>query len=616
MEATAKSHAKLGLSLYTTPVIIFNRKPGQEILLPFYRYASVLFRFFRAIFLSFLLLFVVTSAHWLHAQKQTVETSNAGGGNTQELVRNSAGQVVETRTLDANGKLRSRNTVDYQAGHYAPDTTTVSYYADGKTIENVAKVTYDPSANFLSEIVEQYLQSGKHFTGHKIFHDPVTGMFRCWKWNEASQKYDRIVCPSGEESGEKQPPLKRIGQDDAVKMLVAARTLAQAQQKSGRMTSMNPVTPQVTPPEAKFALVLPANLVPGKQVSGSVVDNTHYIRLRPELIVEDLDLPLVPGGSAAKLSGWRIEVAGSQPQRADNPFTFAVPSGVSSIEVKLYPEGQPAQAVTKSIAVPKSPPASSKPKSGYVAQALCVIGDVCPIGGVFDGNATAAMASFDDKPAPIVAETTDMAFVNVPDEVLYGVRQLLFNEGNELLAFPIVVAQMDIVTDGKTLDEFQNDAKKDDHKLIFAGVIGVQNLPDEDWTPGMFPKTNLEWARRFVPGYELPRESHAEREEREMMEKLERQQRGEKRPAKENEEKIGYIVFFLKNTTPDVGTWRGSSGQAFALPLNSESFSQGDYRYKFVIDANQTGTYKMDAALIPFVAPVQGQKFVLPANAL
>ena len=128
---------------------------------------------------------------------------------------------------------------------------------------------------------------------------------------------------------------------------------------------------------------------------------------------------------------------------------------------------------------------------------------------------------------------------------------------------------MEIVSDGLTLDDFQRDVKKDEHKLIFAGVIGVQTLPDEDWTPGMFPKTNLEWARRFVPGFEVPRESHAQREEHEMMEKLERQQKGEKAPAKEKEEKLGYIVFFLKNNTPNVGTWRGSQGEAFALPLES-----------------------------------------------
>ncbi len=551
----------------------------------------------------------------LVAQNQNVEVRDAGGGNKEELVRNKAGQVVETRTVDANGKVRSRNTLDYQPGYYVPQSTTISYYADGKSVENFVKVTYDPSANFLSELVEQYDQSGKHVSGHKLLHDPVTGEFRCWKWDAGAQKYNRIVCPSGEESGEKPPPLKRITQDEAVKMFEAARTAAMAQQKAERMTPKNLVTPPVTPKDTNFALVLPAALVAGKQVSGSVVENTHYIRLRPELIIEDVTLPLVPGSDAEKLSGWRIEVAGSQPRRADLPFTFTVPSGTSTIEVKLYPEGEPAKVVTRTVPIPKSPPPSSKPKTGYVAQALCVAGDVCPIGGTFDGNATTALASFGEKPATIVAETTDMAFVGVPEDLLYQ-KQLLFNEGNELLAFPVVVAQIDVVADGVHLDDFQRAIKQGENKLVFAGVIAVQNLPEDDWVAGMFPKTNLEWAHRFVPAFAIPHESHAQREEREMMEKLEWQQKGEKVPAKEKEEKRGHIVFFLKNTTPDIGTWRGSQGQAFALPLNPESFSQGDYRYKFIIDATNTGTYAMDAALIPFVAPVQGQKFTLPASAL
>ena len=61
------------------------------------------------------------------------------------------------------------------------------------------------------------MQSGKHVNGHKLLHDPVTGEFRCWKWKADSQKYDRVVCPSGEESGERPPPLKRLTQDQAVK---------------------------------------------------------------------------------------------------------------------------------------------------------------------------------------------------------------------------------------------------------------------------------------------------------------------------------------------------------------------------------------------------------------
>ena len=613
-KSLARQHAKLALSLHKTFIIFPNQKSGQEIPLPIRRSNSGCTRTF-PICCLLLLFALIASGSQLRAQNQNIEVRNAGGGNKEELVRNAAGQVVETRTIDANGKVRSRNTVDFQPGQYAPNTTTTSYYPDGKSVENVVKVTYDRSANFVGEIVEQYEQSGKHLSGHKILHDPVTGMFRCWKWSADSQKYDRIVCPSGEESGEKQPPLKRLSQEEAVKQFEAARTAATAQEKAERMTPKNLVQPPVIQRDASFAIVLPAALLPGKQVSGSVVENTHYISLRPELIVEPISLPLVPGGDAQKLSGWRIEVAGSQPQRADNPFSFTVPAGASAITIKIYPDGQPAQAISKSIPVPKSPPAGSKPKSGYVAQAVCVIGDVCPLGGTFDGNATTALASFGDKPAAIVAETTEMVFVGVPEDLLYGVKQLLFNEGNELLAFPVVVVQMQIVSDGSVLEDFQRELKKDDHKLLFAGVVGVQNLPDEDWTPGMFPKTNLEWARRFVPGFEVPHETHAEREEREMMEKLERQQKGEKAAAneKEKEEKLGSIVFFLKNTAPDIGTWRDSKAESFVVPLNPESFSQGDYRYKFVVDATKGGTSTMQAALIPFVAPVQGQKFTLPS---
>ena len=565
------------------------------------------------LFLSLSLIFFAIS---LIAQNQTVETRDAGGGNKQEFVRNAAGEVVETRTIDANGKVRARNTNEYLAGYYVPQTTTTSYYADGKSVENYVKVTYDPSANFTSELVEQFDQAGKHVSGHKLLHDPVTGVFRCWKWNTDKQNYDRIVCPSGEESGEKPPPLKPISQAEAIKMFQAARTAAVAQQKSDRMVPKNMVTPPVTPRDAHYAVVLPAAMVGGKQVSGSIVENTHYIRLRPELVIQDITLPMVPGSNAEKLSGWRIEAAGSQPQRADVPFTFAVPKGASQIEVKIYPDGQPGQAVTESIAIPKSPAQSGKANAGYVAQVMCVTGDVCPIGGVFTGNATTSLAAFDDKPAKIVAETSDMAFIGVPEDVnLYGQKQLLFNEGNELLAFPVVVAQIDVVADGAHLDEFQREIKQGDKKLVFAGTIGVQSLPDDDWKAGMFPRSNLEWARRFVPGFEVPRETHAEREEREMMEKLERQQKGEKPAGKESEEKLGTIVYFLKNTTPDLASWRGSRNQAFVLPLNPESFSQGDYRYKFVIDPQKTGTYAMDVALIPFVAPAQGQKFTVPAGA-
>jgi hypothetical protein len=546
-------------------------------------------------------------------QGQNVEVHDAGGGNKTELIRNAAGEVVENRTIDSTGRVRSVVKTDYPPGHYVPNQMTTSYYPDSKGIESTAVVKYDPNANFISEVTEQFDQSGKHISGHKLLHDPINGEFRCWKWNASSTKYDRVVCPSGEESGEKPPPLRRINQDEAVKLFDAARVAAAAEQKSRRMTTKNPVAPPVTPQEGRFNVVLPAVLIPGKQVSGSILENANFLRLRPDLIVREVKLPLAPGSEAAKLSGWQIEVGGAPAQRADSPFTFVVPPGASQIEVKLYPEGEPGKAVMQSVSIAKSAAQAGKSPSGYVAQVLCVAADVCPIAGVFSGNATNSTASFGNRPATIAAETNDMVFVRVPEDLLME-QQLLFNEGNELLAFPVVIAQLDVVVDGAHLDPFQHEIAQGEKKLVFAGTVGVQNLPEEDWRAGMFPKSNLVWARRFVPGFEVPRETHAQREEREMMEKMEQQEKGTKISGKQNEEKLGNVVLFLKNATPDFVSWRGSKDQAFVLPLNTESFSQGDFRYKFVVEASKTGTYAMDVALIPFVAPIQGQKFTLSSS--
>ena len=554
------------------------------------------------------------NAEQQNAPGQKIEVRDAGGGNKEELVRNAAGDVFETRTIDANGILRARYTSDYVPGHFVPNTTTTSYYGDGKSVENTTKVTYDENANFLTELTEQFDQSGKHIGGHKLQHDPENGMFRCWKWNAQSQKYIRVVCPAGEESGEKPPPLKRLAHDEAIKMLEAARTVAAAQQKQQSMVPKNMVTPPERQEETTYTIVLPAEMAPGKKVSGSVVQNAYLLRMRPELLLQEITLPMVVGSNASKLSGWQIEVAGSKPQRADLPFSFTVPQGASQMEIRIYPEGDTTKAITRSVPVPKPSAQANNPKLGYVAQALCVAGDVCPIGGIFDGDATGALAAFDDKPTMIVAETSDMAFVRVPEDLLYD-HQLLFNEGNELLVFPVVIAQIDIVADGQHLDTFQKEMKEGEKKLVFAGVIAAQTLPESDWKEGIFPRSNLERARRFVPGFQPPRETHAQREEREMMEKMAREQNGVKEPAKEKDEKLGSIVLFVKNVTPDLVTWRGAKDGAFALPLNPESFSQGDFRYKFVVEAGKTGTYSIAAALIPFVAPVQGQKFTLPAGA-
>jgi hypothetical protein len=37
----------------------------------------------------------------------------------------------------------------------------------------------------------------------------------------------------------------------------------------------------------------------------------------------------------------------------------------------------------------------------------------------------------------------------------------------------------------------------------------------------------------------------------------------------------------------------------------------GEFKYKFVVDANKTGTFALQGYAIPFLAPVTGQEFPL-----
>src|SRR5271157_5978099 len=77
-----------------------------------------------------------------------------------------------------------------------PDTT---YWPSGK-VRRIARNTYDESSNFTGEFIQVFDESGKQVAGHKLTHDPWTGIYRCNEWNVAAQNYKPIQCPAGEES--------------------------------------------------------------------------------------------------------------------------------------------------------------------------------------------------------------------------------------------------------------------------------------------------------------------------------------------------------------------------------------------------------------------------------
>jgi len=81
-------------------------------------------------------------------------------------------------------------------------------------------------------------------------------------------------------------------------------------------------------------------------------------------------------------------------------------------------------------------PAKTKPPTSYLAPALCLKGQPCVIHGPFSGNSTKTFAAVEERPARIVAETSDAAYVAIPERTEAGLRPLVIAEGAKAVAFP------------------------------------------------------------------------------------------------------------------------------------------------------------------------------------
>src|SRR5450755_1507507 len=155
---------------------------------------------------------------------QRTVTKDAGAGNKEEMDYDAHERVLGSRTIGADGKLMVK--IEYT---YSPDfevatkTTNISYWPDGKSVQKMALNTYDVNNNFTSEIIEDYNLSGKHVSGHQLFHDPRTGIYRCFEWEVAQQKNVAIDCPESEEShgGPKGSP--KFTREEVLQHLAAAR---------------------------------------------------------------------------------------------------------------------------------------------------------------------------------------------------------------------------------------------------------------------------------------------------------------------------------------------------------------------------------------------------------
>ena len=533
------------------------------------------------------------------AQHTVVEKNGVAG--RIETDYNAAGKAIEMRTIGADGKLQQKVDYEYVPGYYGAQQTDTTYWPNG-LVRRVARNTYDESSNFTGEFLQIFDESGKQIAGHKLTHDPWTGVYRCSEWNVAAQNYRAVACPAGEEDSGRPEEPKKFTYDEVMKNLEAARTTAQRDQKIGRMQPETPVHPPITTAQQEVGLVLPSQLRPGERVSGTVVENPDQYREMPEVTVTRVAVPFESAGEASRLSGWLFETAGEEPQRADGPITMVVPRRGSGLNITFRQAGNPAHSVSQTLNFPRRSEKKSRPQNSFQAPALCMKGELCVVNGPFSGDSGKTFAAFQDRPAKIVAETSDAAYLGIPELTEPGSRPLFIAEGMKVVALPVVVGNFFIKNNGRELQAGQT-------LITFPTLDGLGDIPDPAWQIGNFPATNLQRAQQLIPGFQL---SQADRETRE---KLEAHEKGESKEKREIEEKKqeGEILLVVRNITPEQISLRSSRNEVLVFHLSDESFRRGEFKYDLVVEARKAGKVEVKGYVIPFLAPIVGQDFSIKA---
>jgi len=539
----------------------------------------------------------------LSAQRTVVQ--DAGGGRKIELHYNAAGKVTETRTIGADGKLLEKNVLEYPPGALVAQSVLTSYWPNGQ-VRKITRDTYDNNYNFTGEFIQIFDENGKQVGGHKVTHDPQTNVYTCSKWNTEVQAYKVEDCPAGEESGTPEV-VKKFTAEEVMQQLTRARA---AEKQPIRRIAPPPAAPLGTAGTnvREVGVVLPAHIRPGTRISGSVVEDPGDYEGTPEVVVTRVALPFSATGRASSLAGWQLEISGEPPQSADAPIALTVSSAESEITLLFLQPDNAGAPVSKAIKLPAAARGKSKAPTSYLAPAICVKDQLCVVRGPFNGDATKTFAAFEQRPAKIVAETSDTAYVAIPDATEPGQRPLAIAEGAKAIAFPMVVAEYSIHPERRNVS-------KGETQLMYPRVEGPGDLPDAEWRPGNFPPSNLEQARKLLPGFKPvgeKREALEAGEKREAKEKQAAVKSGQSQSASggESEENAGgEILLVVKNLTPDIVNFRDSKNGMYVFHLNAAAFKMGDFQYKFQVEAKQSGTFGVQGWLIPFLAPIEGQEF-------
>jgi hypothetical protein len=296
-----------------------------------------------------------------------------------------------------------------------------------------------------------------------------------------------------------------------------------------------------------------------------------------------------------------FETEGEEARHADGPITLMVPRLGSGLNITFRQAGNPAHSVSQTLNFPQLSEKKLLRPNSFQAPALCLKGELCVVSGPFSGDSGKTFAAFEDRPATIVAETVDTAYVAIPEPTAPGTRPLFIAEGPKVAALPVVVGEFFIKNNGRELQAGET-------LITFPTLDGPGDIPDPAWQIGNYPATNLQRAQQLIPGFHL---SHGDRETLETKED-EKGEPQEKREIKEKKQD-GEILLVVQNLTPEQISLRSSRNEVLVFHLSDESFRRGEFKYDLVVEAKKAGKVEIKGYVIPFLAPVAGQEFGIKA---
>lgn len=514
------------------------------------------------------------------AQHTSVENNGLAG--KIETDYNAAGKATEMRTISADGKLQQKVDYEYLPGYYGAQQTDTTYWPNGK-VRKVVRHSYDESTNFTGEFIQVFDESGKQIGGHKLSHNPWTGVYRCAEWNVAARDYKNVDCPSGEEeSGGNNKEVHKFTYDEVMRNLEVARTAAQREEKISR--------PPAHEPSAKpeVGLILPAQLGVGERVSGTFVENPEQYEAMPEVAVIRSGLPLEGSGDGSRLSGWQLQMEGADAQPADAPLSFLVPKS-RSLKVIFRRANDSGQSVAATLNLPvasRKPSASSK---SFQAGPFCMKGQLCVVRGPFSGDSRKTFAAFESRPAAIIAESQNEVYLRIPELTSPGGRTLLVAEGAKVAALPVVVGELAINGNGREL-------KAGDKLIMSVSLDGPGDLQEGAWEGDAVSSEALGQARQLIPGFRLTEGAEKRKSEEE-------EHGREKRGAQ--------ILLVLRNANPQQASVRGSKNDNVVFHLGEGAFERGEFRYNLLVEVERAEKIDIKGYVVPFLAPVAGQEFAV-----